>query len=468
MAVATSNPFMIKLPSGTKLYGITKTGYIKDGSTIKPDKPTGSTTSYFIEVPRDKWDGPSETAIQYAAPGTGAPKFYKEVAAYNVDGNGKWTAYSAAGAELRQELAKYNEGKPTQISTVVATAPQAVSKDANVSSSGLAATLFNTNVAKTNPDDDSATPSADKPKDQPIVISDLEPEFSSVPTTEDDPAYSNDEKKKKGGGKIKIVYPLGMRDEQDRIIFERYTYNPKKLSNDTEPWPYTGTLLSTIQLPIPSGISDTNSVEWGGANMNPIEMVATSKAFDIMKPKEKDLMTAGGEALNAAKAAFRDSGDMWKYYFAQEAVGVQGLLSRASGSVLNSNLSLLFNGPALRPFSFTFRLSPRDEAESVIVRRIIRQFKEGSAVNTSAQNFFLKAPDVFKIKYEQLDGKSKSLNQFKTCALTTVSVNYTPDGTYMTYGDGTMTSYEITLAFNELEPIYQKNYSGLGPDEIGY
>lgn len=471
MADATSKPFMITLPSGTKLYGITKTGYIRDGSTIKPNKPTGSETSYFIEVPRDKWDGPSETAIQYAAPGTGAPKFYKEVAAYNVDGSGKWTAYSAAGAELRQELAKYNEGKPTQISTVVATAPQAVSQATGTSPSGLASKLFpkSNSPATPNPDDNQPTPPGDEPKDQPIVISDLEPEFSSVPTTEDDPAYSNDEKKKNGGGNIKIVYPLGMRDEQDRIIFERYTYNPKKLSNDTEPWPYTGTLLSTIQLPIPSGISDTNSVEWGGANMNPIEMVATSKAFDIMNAdKTKDLMTAGNEAANAAKKAFRDSGDMWKYYFAQEAVGVQGLLSRASGSVLNSNLSLLFNGPSLRPFSFTFRLSPRDEPESVIVRRIIRQFKEGSAVNTSAQNFFLKAPDVFKIKYEQLDGKSKSLNQFKTCALTTVSVNYTPDGTYMTYGDGTMTSYEITLAFNELEPIYQKNYSGFDPDEIGY
>jgi hypothetical protein len=80
----------------------------------------------------------------------------------------------------------------------------------------------------------------------------------------------------------------------------------------------------------------------------------------------------------------------------------------------------------------------------------------------------LKAPNVFKIRYEQKGGSSKSLNQFKTCALTTVSVNYTPDGTYMTYEDGTMTSYEINLAFNELEPIYQKNYSKLAADDIGY
>ncbi len=316
-----------------------------------------------------------------------------------------------------------------------------------------------------NPDDAAIpTPPGDKPS-EPIVIESLSPDLGEVPTPKDDPAYSDSEKAKKGGGNIAMVYPVGMRDEQDRIVFERWTYNPKKLSNDTEPWPYTGTLLSTIQLPIPSGISDTSSVEWGGANMNPIEIVATKEAFNIMSP-EKDLMTAGNEALNAAKKAFRESGDMWKYYFAQEAVGVQGLLSRASGSVLNSNLSLLFNGPSLRPFSFTFKLSPRDANESVIVRRIIRQFKEGSAVNTAESNVFLKAPDVFKIRYE--GASAKSLNKFKTCALTSVSVNYTPDGTYMTYGDGTMTSYELSLTFNELDPIYQVNYKDLALDEIGY
>ena len=44
---------------------------------------------------------------------------------------------------------------------------------------------------------------------------------------------------------------------------------------------------------------------------------------------------------------------------AGEAVGVQGLLSRATGTVLNPNLELLFQGPQLRPFTFQFRLSPR-------------------------------------------------------------------------------------------------------------
>ena len=38
----------------------------------------------------------------------------------------------------------------------------------------------------------------------------------------------------------------------------------------------------------------------------------------------------------------------------------------------------------------------------------------------------------------------------------------------MTYEDGTMTSYEISLTFNEIDPIYQINYQGLESDVIGY
>jgi hypothetical protein len=31
---------------------------------------------------------------------------------------------------------------------------------------------------------------------------------------------------------------------------------------------------------------------------------------------------------------------------------------------LNPNMELLFQGPQLRPFNFTFRLSPRDQKEA--------------------------------------------------------------------------------------------------------
>jgi len=466
MAEAFSTPFKITLPSGTELFGFTKTGYIKDGNNVKPDKSTGSVIEYWTEVPRSDWDGPSETQIQYAAPGTGSPKFYKLQAAYNVDGNKKWTTYSFAGTELKQELAKYDAGKPTQISTVVATAPQAVARAANVSPSGLAATLLNKNVAQSNPDDDVPTPPGSDPGSG--SADNTGPlKFPDVPIP-DESAYNTKAKQEKTKGAF-LTYPIGIKKNlQDHIVFKRCQYRPKKLSDTSTTDSYAGEVISTIILPIQSGISDTNSVEWGGSNLNEIEKFMASRAMEVMNPDSK-LSEIGANALDDAYTRYiKEIPGMYKYYFAQEAVGVQGLLSRASGSVLNPNLSLLFNGPSLRPFSFTFRLTPRSKDEGRAVRSIIRQFKEGSAVNTSQNNVFLKAPDVFKIEYLQLGEKATALNLFKTCALTTVSVNYTPDGTYMTYGDGTMTSYELNLTFNELDPIYQSDYSEIAIDSIGY
>ena len=51
------------------------------------------------------------------------------------------------------------------------------------------------------------------------------------------------------------------------------------------------------------------------------------------------------------------------------------------------------------------------------------------------------------------------------------TVNYTPNGTYMTYEDSSMVTYQMTLAFQELDPIYNADYGNLngGTDtDIGF
>ena len=55
-----------------------------------------------------------------------------------------------------------------------------------------------------------------------------------------------------------------------------------------------------------------------------------------------------------------DSGNVKKglaAFFAGQATGVQGLLSRTEGIIVNPNLELLFNGPSLRSFGFSYKMS---------------------------------------------------------------------------------------------------------------
>ena len=47
--------------------------------------------------------------------------------------------------------------------------------------------------------------------------------------------------------------------------------------------------------------------------------------------------------------------------------------------------------------------------------------------------------------------------KWKPCALTRVSVNYTPDGTYATYSDGRPVAIELTLNFVETKLIFRQD-----------
>ena len=94
------------------------------------------------------------------------------------------------------------------------------------------------------------------------------------------------------------------------------------------------------------------------------------------------------------------------------------------------------------------------------------------SVQNTADNIFLKAPNVFQINY-LIKGERDhpSLNRIKVCALQSCSVDYTPDGSYMTFNDenATMTSYNLTLQFQELEPVTSKDYeNNTSINEIGY
>ena len=140
-----------------------------------------------------------------------------------------------------------------------------------------------------------------------------------------------------------------------------------------------------------------------------------------------------------------------------QAVG-KNVFTRATGKVMNPNLELLFTGPNLRSFAYSFRFTPREEAEARMVRSIIKMFKRAMAPRRKGGKLFLESPHVFKLKYYFKGGREHPfLNKIKTCALQNFTVQYAPDGSYMTYDDGSMTSYTINMTFGELNPIYESD-----------
>jgi hypothetical protein len=231
-----------------------------------------------------------------------------------------------------------------------------------------------------------------------------------------------------------------------------------------------------IYLPMTPGISETNSVGWGADQLNPIQLAFGQAANDA-------ITTAGsGQAIDAIKNLFNDIGTTANLisddsnlpkaiasYFAGQAVGAN-FLGR-SGIVLNPNLELLFQGPKLRSFRYNFRFTPRDDKEAKEVRKIIKVFKKTMAVRQVPGSLFLGVPSIYELRYifkSDETGDHPFLNKIKPCALTAFNVNYTPDGSYMTYQDGSMTSYTVDMQFDEIEPIYNEDIDDIDGPTTGY
>ena len=271
-----------------------------------------------------------------------------------------------------------------------------------------------------------------------------------------------------------LRYPEKMNENQDCIQFKIIEYTPSKLglteSEDIKLRTTFGTrnALSTITLPMPSGgITDRNSVSWQDSELNSAQAGLADVAMNAIlggagagadsARKNLEAATAGNKDLLAAIIAAKAS---------EQAVGTNNLLSRAFGVKINQNLELLFDGPQLRDFSFSFKMTPRSRVEAEIVRSIIRTFKQAMSVKRSESTLLLKSPHTFRIKYLTSNKEHPYLNRFKECALTNCSVNYTPDGQYMSYDDSdpggrSMTAYELSLSFNELEPIFDDDYENM-------
>ena len=275
----------------------------------------------------------------------------------------------------------------------------------------------------------------------------------------------------KAGSYGDLKYPKDMNGSQDFMMFTLLEYKPKDLlSGDS-----LGTgerarvgfnkdgggrkILGTCSLPIQSGIKDTNAADWGENKMNAMQLATAEIALGATEGTD----AAGGALDKVANVLGENSGvakEAIQQFFAGKMTGTTGLFARTKGATINPNLELLFNGPQLRPFSFQFRLSPRNKEEAQEVVRIIRFFKQGMSPIRTEGNLFLLAPHTFQVHFVHAPTSAEHpfIGKMKECALKTFSTDYTPENNYSTLKDGFMASYSITMEFQELEPVYNDDY----------
>ena len=262
-----------------------------------------------------------------------------------------------------------------------------------------------------------------------------------------------------------FIYPEDLGSSgQDTIKFSLVKREPKG-SGDQRSDTLERT-LGFVVLPIPGNLQDSNSVAYKQSSLNALQLAG---ATDIEKfiNETKNLEGAKGVGATLREAVTGVNKQRTKSLISAAAAsaalnipgGANALLSRTSGIIINPNMELLFDSPTLRSFGFSFKLSPRSSTEANQVLGIIRFFKQAMVPKAKEGNLFLGSPDSFKVEYLFANNKPHpGLNRFKECALETVQVNYTPEGTYNSLRDGIMPSYEMELRFRELDPVLDRDY----------
>tara|TARA_B100000287_G_C20594460_1_gene765565 strand:+ start:42 stop:1316 length:1275 start_codon:yes stop_codon:yes gene_type:complete len=261
-------------------------------------------------------------------------------------------------------------------------------------------------------------------------------------------------------------YPIAMRTNlKDNIKISVIKHEPRAISGLAMADRPPGSPIGSVILPMPSAIQDGNKVSWGSETMTPLQM-ATSGAVKAFLGDSAD---AAIKQANESVQAMQTGGgsEALENFFTEQLTGAENLLSRTTGQVMNPNMELLFKGPSLRTFSFTWKMSPRDQKESIEIGKIIRMFKQSMAPQQTPEQLFLKAPNIYQLTLRSGGDRNKFLPKMKTCALLDCAVNYTPDGSFMAYDNDSMVAYEMALSFQEIEPIYNNDYS-MTDDSVGY
>ena len=245
------------------------------------------------------------------------------------------------------------------------------------------------------------------------------------------PESSKYKKTKTGGSSDLMAYPIDISLQQDHFKITRYNYVRPDINQSKAKREQTslyglrkhtvagdGVIGSKIKgsviLPMPKP-TDVNGAEWGKSELTITGLAAlglanaatfggrfTGKSAEQRFQDRRAKMAAGrpgdvditgrgiryGQALTAQTLANMASN------MAGTEIDTDTLLARTGGKVLNPNAEILFQGPVIRDFAFTFTMVARSEDEGKEIRKIIKFLKEGLAPKFN-NTVFLENPDVF-------------------------------------------------------------------------
>ena len=257
-------------------------------------------------------------------------------------------------------------------------------------------------------------------------------------------------------------YPVAatITDTSDYVSFEFYKYKPpfqasSNKYNESVSDEMLGEKLESILLYMPEDIQSEYGANWGGAGFGIMSKTLMAGAGNLTAGQFNlgEAFTAAGTALIGATKRKAVDEILKK---ANETMGTNITANQALGGtggvVINPNVEMMFESPELRGFSLNFKMFASSEKEADMIRKICNTFKKNMLPTFG--DTFIKVPNIVKVTFMTGNSPNAFVSQYKPCAISNVSINYTPDGTWATYKGGRPVATTLTLQFKELKLVY--------------
>ena len=220
----------------------------------------------------------------------------------------------------------------------------------------------------------------------------------------------------------------------------------------------------SIAIYLPPNVQDNYTTSYNAAPTGLLGFMAASGIGfadamannDFRRAAEQGLGLIGG----SLEEFFKQAASSVLETFTQAEGGYE-LFNKVFGRAANPYLEVLFNGPELRSFNYSFTFAPSNEEEQREVRDIIKMFRYHQAPESRTNaSLFLGLPSTFDIAYMyqpditqggQVEARENTFyNKIATCVLQNVTVDYTP-GKVASHQQGAPVLIKMTLSFMETE-----------------
>lgn len=205
-----------------------------------------------------------------------------------------------------------------------------------------------------------------------------------------------------------------------------------------------------ISMPLPEKIKDSLRVSYSTSDLG---MAAVGATFG------QNLAESNKSGPGLTNALVGSASYVIRTLVAALPGGVGALGQKLSNSIPNPFSAAIFEKVNPRKFSFNWTIQPQTPEESERLKEVINNLRYWSLPNPSKDGLILGVPYEWELSFVG----TNFLYSFSRCFMSSIDIDYSPNGFNAFMADGAPQAVTISLEFEEIFPLDKRTIDEAGP-----